>query len=218
MLCKGATPAVALPHPDTRHQWRSSRSIASPEVSCYPVIVAMANSGQMGWLLVGALLAAAPACAPASNGAGSAALPATSHPLRGEPAPDFNLATRKGSPASLGAYAGHVLLIDFWATWCDPCRLSFPRYQALSSRHGDDVVVVGISEDDEDAGIDRFIEETGARFPVAWDGDKTLAQRYRINSMPTLFIIDKNGLVRYVHQGFRPGDEDQIDNAIKSLM
>ena len=217
-MFKGATLAGSLPHPDTRHERRARRAIAGVGVSCYPVIVAMANSGWMGWLLLGVSLAAAPGCAPASNSAGSAALPATSHPLRGEPAPDFSLATRKGSPASLSAYAGHVVLVDFWATWCDPCRLSFPRYQALSSRHGNDVVVVGISEDDEDAGIDRFIEETGAHFPVAWDGDKTLAQRYRINSMPTLFIIDKNGLVRYVHQGFRPGDEDQIDNAIKSLM
>jgi peroxiredoxin len=178
----------------------------------------MANSGLLGWCLVGVMLAAAPACAPASNGAGSAALPATSHPLRGEPAPDFSLAARKGGPASLSAYAGHVVLVDFWATWCEPCRLSFPQYQALSRRHEKDVIVVGISEDDEDADIDSFIEETGAHFPVAWDGDKSLAQRYRINSMPTLFIIDKNGLVRFVHQGFRPGDEDQIDNAIRSLM
>jgi len=209
---------AGLPHPDTRRERRAWGSIARASVSCYPLIVAIANSGRVGWFLVGVLLCAAPACAPASNGAGGAALPTTSHPLRGEPAPDFSLATRKGTPASLSAYAGHVVLVDFWATWCDPCRLSFPQYQALARRHGNDVVVVGISEDDEDAGIDRFIEETGAHFPVAWDGDKTLAQRYRINSMPTLFIIDKNGLVRYVHSGFRPGDEDQIDNAIKSLM
>ena len=178
----------------------------------------MANAGLRGWCWVGVLLAAAAACAPASNSSGSAALPTTSHPLRGEPAPDFSLSARKGGAASLSAYAGHVVLVDFWATWCEPCRLSFPQYQALARRHGSDVVVLGISEDDEDAGIDRFIEETGAGFPVAWDGDKSLAQRYRINSMPTLFIIDKNGLVRYVHQGFRPGDEGQIDAAIRSLM
>src|SRR5262245_47441329 len=182
------------------------------------MIVVMANSGFMGCLLLGALIASAPACAPAGNSAGSAALPVTDHPLRGEPAPDFSLSARKGNPASLSAYAGRVVLVDFWATWCDPCRVSFPHYQELSARHGKDLAIVGISEDDEDNGIDRFIEETGVRFPVAWDGDKSLAQRYRINSMPTLFIIDKNGLVRYVHQGFRPGDEDQIDNAIQSLM
>jgi peroxiredoxin len=180
------------------------------------VIVTMAKTGFCGLLI--AALASAPACAPAGNSGGSAALPVTDHPLRGEPAPDFNLAARKGNSANLSAYTGRVVLVDFWATWCEPCRLSFPQYQALASRHGSNLVVLGISEDDEDDGIDRFIEETGAHFPIAWDGDKTLAQRYRINSMPTLFIIDKNGLVRFVHQGFRPGDEDQIDRAIQSLM
>jgi peroxiredoxin len=159
----------------------------------------------------------AAACAPASSGPGGAALPVSDHPLQGEPAPEFNLTARQGGAANLSAYAGQVVLVDFWATWCEPCRLSFPQYQAIASRYGKDVVVLAISEDDEDHGIDRFIEETGARFPVAWDGDKSLAQRYRINSMPTLFIIDKNGLIRYVHAGFRPGDEAQIDNAIASL-
>ncbi len=169
------------------------------------------------WLLgrgLGVLLLAA--CAPGA-GRGAAALPDSDHPLRGEPAPDFNLAARKGGSANLSAYAGKVVLVDFWATWCEPCRLSFPQYQALADRHGNDVVVVAISEDDEDHGIDRFIQETGASFPVAWDGDKSLAQRYRIGGMPTLFIVDKNGLVRYVHAGFRPGDEAKVENAIVSL-
>ena len=174
------------------------------------------NSGVLGAVFL--LLASVAACTPAGTGSGAAALPVTDHPLRGEPAPDFSLAARKGGAASLSAYAGRVVLVDFWATWCEPCRRSFPEYQALLDRHGDGVVVVGISEDDEDGGIDRFIEETGASFPVAWDGDKALAQRYRISNMPTLFIIDKNGLVRYVHAGFRPGDEAQVDAAIKSLM
>ena len=79
-------------------------------------------------------------------------------------------------------------------------------------------MIVGISEDDDDKEIDRFVQNAGARFTVAWDGDKALAQRYRINSMPTLFIIDRTGLVRYVHQGFRPGDQTQIENAIESLL
>jgi peroxiredoxin len=180
------------------------------------LIVTSSTSGVFGAFFI--LLAASAACTPAGTGSGPAALPVTDHPLRGEPAPDFNLAARKGGPASLSAYAGRVVLIDFWATWCEPCRRSFPEYQALLGRHGDGLVVLGISEDDEDDGIDRFIEETGTTFPVAWDGDKTLAQRYRISSMPTLFIIDKNGLIRYVHAGFRPGDEASVDAAIKSLM
>ena len=145
-------------------------------------------------------------------------MPVSDHPLSGSPAPEFNLAARSGNAARLDAYAGRVVLLDFWATWCDPCRLSFPEYQALSARYGDGLAVVAISEDDEPEGIDSFVRETGATFPIAWDGDKSVAQRYQINGMPTLFIIDKSGLVRFVHSGFRPGDEEHIRAAIDSLM
>jgi cytochrome c biogenesis protein CcmG/thiol:disulfide interchange protein DsbE len=166
-------------------------------------------------MLAGSLFTA---CTPPSAGSGPAALPLTEHPLRGEPAPAFDVAARGGAQANLAGYAGRVVLVDFWATWCEPCRQSFPQYQKLLEEHAQDVVIVGISEDDDDKDIDRFVQNAGARFTVAWDGDKALAQRYRINSMPTLFIIDRNGLVRYVHQGFRPGDQTQIENAIESLL
>jgi cytochrome c biogenesis protein CcmG, thiol:disulfide interchange protein DsbE len=166
-------------------------------------------------LLVG--LAAGAGCAPRS-GPGAAVLPLTEHPLRGAPAPDFSLAARGGAAASVGAHAGKVVLVDFWATWCEPCRSSFPEYQALSARYADRLVVLGISEDDEEQGIDRFAEDTGVRFPLAWDGDKSVARRYQINGMPTLFIIDQRGLVRFVHSGFRAGDEAQISGAIDSLL
>jgi cytochrome c biogenesis protein CcmG, thiol:disulfide interchange protein DsbE len=164
------------------------------------------------------LLGAGVACAPPGATGGAAALPVSNHPLSGAPAPDFKLTARGGQPASISAYAGQVVLLDFWATWCEPCRLSFPEYQALLARYGDGLVVLGISEDDEDHGIDSFVAEAGTRFPVAWDGDKAVAQRYQINSMPTLFIIDRSGLIRFVHSGFRPGDQSQISAAIDSLL
>jgi len=176
----------------------------------------------LGWLLAGSLCLAAlggAACTPKGGAAaGAAALPETPHPLRGAPAPDFSLAARGGAPASPNAYAGKVVLLDFWATWCQPCRASFPEYQALLASYGERVIVVGISEDDEQDGIERFAEETGALFPLAWDADKSVAQRYQISSMPTLFIIDGSGLVRYVHAGFRAGDEASIRAAIDSLL
>lgn len=160
----------------------------------------------------------ASACTPRAGHAGAVALPVTDHPLSGAPAPDFTLAARSGEPASVSAYAGRVVLVDFWATWCQPCRSSFPEYQALLARYGGAVAVVAISEDDEAGGIDSFVAETGVRFPIAWDSDKSVAQRYRISSMPTLFIIDQSGLVRFVHAGFRAGDQQQISAAIDSLL
>jgi cytochrome c biogenesis protein CcmG, thiol:disulfide interchange protein DsbE len=166
--------------------------------------------------LLSGLMGAA-GCTP-RGGPGAAALPETEHSLRGAPAPDFSLAARGGENASPGAHAGKVVLIDFWATWCEPCRASFPEYQALLSEYSGRVVVLGISEDDEANGIDHFANETGVSFPLAWDPDKAVAQRYQITSMPTLFIVDGNGLVRYVHAGFRPGDEGLVRAAIDSLL
>jgi peroxiredoxin len=164
------------------------------------------------------LLGAAPSCAPKGGAGAASPLPPSDHPLSGAPAPEFTLSARGGQRQSLGEHAGKVVLVDFWATWCEPCRSSFPEYQALLARYPDRVVVLGISEDDEQNGIDRFAEETGAQFPLAWDADKAVAARYQISGMPTLFIIDQRGLVRFVHSGFRPGDERQISAAIESLL
>jgi peroxiredoxin len=166
----------------------------------------------------GAWLLAGVACTPPGATGGAAALPVTDHPLNGAPAPPFSLAVRNGDRASVATYAGKIVLLDFWATWCEPCRASFPAYQALVSRSGDRLALLAISEDDEEQGIDRFAEETGVHFPIAWDADKSVAQSYQLSSMPTLFIVDKNGLVRFVHAGYHAGDEDKISAAVASLL
>lgn len=137
----------------------------------------------------------------------------------GSIAPDFDLPARSGAGrVSLSALRGKVVVVDFWATWCAPCRLSFPKYQALSERYGDGVVVVGVSEDDEPDGISAFAEETGATFPLVWDEDKSVAAAYRPSSMPTSYLIDRGGLIRHVHLGFRQGDEERIASRLEELL
>jgi peroxiredoxin len=154
------------------------------------------------------------------KGRGGADSPSGSkHPLIGSPAPDFDLPAQSGGRrATLASAAGKVALIDFWATWCEPCRVSFPHYQALAKKFGGDVVVVGISEDDEPDGIKAFAKETGATFPLAWDASKNVAAGYHPESMPTSFLVDRNKLVRYVHDGFRPGDETVIEDQVSGLL
>jgi thiol-disulfide isomerase/thioredoxin len=158
-------------------------------------------------------------CTPRGAQSAAAALPESDHPLAGSPAPEFELSSpASGESARLDHYAGRVVLVDFWATWCEPCRESFPRYQALAERYGDQIAVIGVSEDDDHIGIDSFGRETGVRFPLVWDDEKSVAQRYQIKGMPTLFIIDKNGLIRFVHSGFYKGDEARITAAVDSLL
>jgi peroxiredoxin len=140
------------------------------------------------------------------------------HPLVGSVAPTFDLPAQSGGErASLAAARGKVALVDFWATWCEPCRQSFPQFEALAKRYGGDLVVIGISEDDEPDTIADFAKDTGATFPLAWDKDKELAGQYRPEAMPTTYIIDRNGLIRVVHAGYHAGDERTIAEQVESL-
>src|SRR6185369_10286318 len=119
---------------------------------------------------------------------------------------------------SLAAHAGKVVIVDFWATWCEPCKQSFPAYQKLVTRMAGDLVVIGISQDDDTKGIPLFLSETGVRFPVVWDDGKAVAKAYDPPSMPTAFVVDKSGIVRFVHVGYRAGDEATLEDEVRSLM
>jgi peroxiredoxin len=165
---------------------------------------------------------AAQAAAGPSAGSGETALPASAeHVLLGAPAPDFSLpvqGAKVSGELSLASAHGKVRLIDFWATWCQPCRLSFPKYQELQQRYGERIAIFAISEDDDHQGIAGFAAETGVNFHLLWDQTKAISAGYSVEAMPTLFVVDQNGLVRHVHSGFREGDEDQIDAVIASLL
>ena len=158
------------------------------------------------------------ACAGAGGGGGQSAAGA-SHPLVGAPAPAFELReVGGGGEQSLAAHAGKVVVVDFWATWCEPCKQSFPAYQKLASKMNGDLVVVGISQDDDDKGIPAFVSETGAKFPIVWDDGKAVAKAYDPPTMPTAFVIDKSGIIRFVHVGYHPGDEATLEEEARSLL
>jgi thiol-disulfide isomerase/thioredoxin len=141
------------------------------------------------------------------------------HPMVGVQAPPFDLPPRNGSArASLADASGKVAIVDFWATWCKPCKESFPFYQRLADEHAGQVVVIAISTDDEPDGIAAFASETGAKFPIGWDEGGGLAQQYSPPTMPTSYIVDKNGIVRYVHAGYRAGSSEEIESMVSSLL
>ena len=152
------------------------------------------------------------------GGAGAAA-PAEQHPLVGTSAPEFEIPSQTGggslSPQTL---AGKVVIIDFWATWCAPCRESFPFYQSLVEQHGGSVVVLGVSVDEEPAKIADFAKETGVTFPLGWDEDQVVAKLYNPEKMPTSYLVDKNGIVSQVHAGFADGDQAEIAREVDALL
>lgn len=142
------------------------------------------------------------------------------HPLVGAAPPAFELPTAVGEKKTvpLTAGQGKVTIVDFWATWCDPCRDSFPHYQKLVDKHPGRLVVVGISIDEDPAGIEAFVKETGVSFPILWDEGQKVSTAYDPPTMPTSYLIDKNGVIRYVHAGFHPGDEAKIAAEVEELL
>ena len=153
------------------------------------------------------------------GGMGASSPSGASHPLVGAPAPAFELEDVAGAGAqSPPAYSGKVIVIDFWATWCEPCKQSFPAYQKLVEQMNGQLVVVGVSQDDDAQGIAAFRSETGAKFPLVWDEGKAVAESYDPPSMPTAFIVDKSGIVRFVHVGYRAGDEATLEDEVRSLL
>ncbi|HXX69532.1 MAG TPA: TlpA disulfide reductase family protein [Polyangiaceae bacterium] len=175
----------------------------------------------LGVLLAAALGAALSGCGGAAaesegpNVSGEAA-----HPLLGRPGPDFAQRTVSGSTTiSLHALSGKVAVVDFWATWCEPCKKSFPKLEALNAKYGSDgVQIVGVSEDDDTSGIRDFASNLGAKFPLVWDENKSIASKWQPKTMPSTFILDRSGKVRFVHLGYHENEEAVIEREIKSLL
>ncbi len=168
-----------------------------------------------------ALAAASVACGGSSEGAKSPADVASDgsgHAEVGKPAPDLSIRTLNGKgTVSLASLAGKTVIVDFWATWCGPCKKSFPKLEELQKRLGDGVVIVGVSVDDEDSGVLDFAKENGATFPIGWDEGHALANRWKVSTMPTSFIVDPTGVVRYIHAGYHDDEPEKIAKEVTEV-
>ena len=120
----------------------------------------------------------------------------------------------------LQSFAGKVVLVDFWASWCSPCLQSFPWMNELQQRHSKDgFVVVAVNMDQDRALADAFLKKPPVDFHIEYDAQGTLARQFGVQAMPTSFLIDRNGNVRLRHRGFRDkeraGREDEIQQLLK---
>lgn len=143
--------------------------------------------------------------------------------LVGKPAPDFSAESVTGEgPTTLKDAKGSVVILDFWATFCGPCKKSFPKYQALVEQFGGEVNVLAVSVDEPDSvtkdQIEEFAKATGVKFAVVWDKDQKAVKLYSPPTMPTSFIIDKEGVVKHVHAGYKDGEEEEITAEVKALL
>lgn len=134
-------------------------------------------------------------------------------------APGFSLPTSGGGKVSLKSLKGKVVYVDFWATWCPPCRKSFPWMNEMHDRyHGKGLEIVAISLDKAQKPVTQFLETTSPRFTVALDPEATMADRYGVKVMPTSYLIDRKGKVRMTHRGFRNRDKQALEEEIRKLL
>jgi thiol-disulfide isomerase/thioredoxin len=171
--------------------------------------------GAIAWLVV---LSAGCGGAAGVGGGGSSAS-GDKHAMVGVHAPSFSRPPVVGSSAlSTDSAKGKVLVVDFWATYCKPCEKEFPKLQALADKHAGSVLVYGLSEDESTDGIAAFVKKTGVRFPIGWDQGNAISQRYKLEKMPTSYVVDKKGIIRFVHGGYGEGEEESIARQVDELL
>ncbi len=136
-----------------------------------------------------------------------------------EVAPDFSLMTVNKRTVRLSDYRGKIVFLNFWATWCPPCRMELPSMEKLAERFkGKPFVILAVNVDESDPGnVEAFVRQMGLTFPVLID-DGSISARYRVNSIPTTFIIKKNGVIYSIISGARPWNEQSYVNAIDKLV
>ncbi len=158
-------------------------------------------------LAIGTLFAVFAATALASSG------------MEGQPAPDFALKSSTGENLRLSEFRGDVVMINFWATWCGPCRQEMPLLDELYNRYERvGFNLFGVNIDDDSRRAMAMIEELGVDFPVLFDDRKEVSRLYEVEAMPVTVIVDRQGTVRFVHHGYKPGYEDKYLDQVRSLL
>ena len=134
-------------------------------------------------------------------------------------APDFTLKSRGGENIKLSELRGQVVLINFWASWCGPCRQEMPLLDQMYQQYsplGFTLLGVNVEQDTTDA--ERMLEDTPVTFPILFDAENEVSKLYDVTAMPSTVLVDRDGNVRYVHQGYKPGYENEYLTQIRALV
>jgi peroxiredoxin len=135
------------------------------------------------------------------------------------PAPEFRLPARAGDEVALSGLRGQVVMINFWASWCGPCRKEMPFLDQIYQRyHALGFVMLGVNVEQDSAAAEGWLKDTPVTFPILFDRRNEVSKLYDVTAMPSTVIVDRQGHLRYVHYGYTPGTENEYQDQIRALI
>ena len=134
-------------------------------------------------------------------------------------APDFSLPARDGSKLQLSNLKGEVVMINFWASWCGPCRQEMPLLEQIQEKYQPlGFTMLGVNVEPDSAEAEKFLKNVPVSFPILFDRENSVSARFGVEAMPSSVLIDREGNVRHVHRGYKPGDEAVYADLIRGLV
>jgi thiol-disulfide isomerase/thioredoxin len=135
------------------------------------------------------------------------------------PAPQFKLNSMAGKPVSLDQYKGQVVMINFWASWCGPCRAEMPLLEKLHAKYKPmGFTMIGVNVEPDSSLAANWLKATPVTFPILFDTKSEVSKLYSVAGMPSTVIVDRKGNLRWLHRGYKPGDENEYLNQIRALV
>jgi peroxiredoxin len=136
------------------------------------------------------------------------------------PAPNFTLQSRDGKPVALADLKGQVVMVNFWATWCQPCRQEMPHLEALYKKyHSLGFTLLGVNVEDNPDGAKKWLDENGpVTFPVLLDPKNEVSKLYKVVAMPSTVLVARDGTMRFIHHGYKPGYEGEYQTQVRTLL
>ena len=137
----------------------------------------------------------------------------------GSAAPSFTLGSNGGKEISLAQYKGQVVMINFWASWCGPCRQEMPLLESIYKKYNRmGFTLIGVNVEPDSNAANQWLKQTPVSFPILYDKDSKVSKMYDVAGMPSTVIIDRTGKVRVLHRGYKPGDENEYLDSIRTLV
>lgn len=135
------------------------------------------------------------------------------------PAPDFALKSDSGENLRLSEFRGEVVMINFWASWCGPCRQEMPLLDEIYAQYQPmGFTILGVNVEEDSTKARKMLGDAPVNFPVLFDNDSEVSKLYNVVAMPSTVLVDRNGNVRYLHQGYKPGYEEAYQQQVRALI